>query len=76
MGAIVAAIAVGGLLYALYPSGFAANRDDESGNANSSNIAADQYWMGQSNGTTGEEPTLSFAPQIPSVPLPSDGLDY
>ncbi len=74
IGAVVAVITVGGLLYALYPNGFAAYSADRDGDANPSTAVTDQYLMGQSNGTTGEGPALSFAPQIPSVPLPRDRI--
>jgi hypothetical protein len=76
IGAGVTVIAVGGLLYAVYSSGLAAHSADQGDDASPSNAVRDQYWMEQSSGITGEGPTPSFIPQIPSVPLPSEGLGY
>lgn len=76
VGAVAVVITVGGLLYALYPNGLAAHSADRSDDPKPSNTVADKHLMAPSNGTTGEGPG-SFAPQIPNVPLPSDGLgDY
>ena len=75
IGAVVAAFALGGSLYVLYPYGFAAYSTNTSETAQQSyTTETDQTLMAENNSTTSEVPTDTSGPSIPTLPQPSDGV--